>query len=105
MFFLLLFGVVKILIFLACFSEAGDLCAHSPIPEEHVAFEDESQETDSDETDGSAPGQAEVENEVDDLGKAIIKCIFDPGSLSLNLSSSQTRHNFGQTSPQIPTHE
>lgn len=63
----------------ACFPEADDLSAHSPIPEEHGAFEDESLENDSDETEqfGSAPGQAEVENESDDMGEAIVKCIFE----------------------------
>ena len=61
----------------ACFPEVGDLCAHSPFQEEHGAFEDEFQESDSDETEqfGSAPGQAEVENEFDDMGEAIVKCI------------------------------
>lgn len=64
---------------MACFPDADDLCAHSPIPEEQGAFEDESLENDSDETEqfGSAPGQAEVENESDDMGEAIVKCIFE----------------------------
>ena len=71
---------LRFIYFLACFPEAGDLRAESPISEQHGPFEDEiPQETDLDgaEQFGSAPEQAEVENEVDDMGEAIVKCIFE----------------------------
>lgn len=61
------------------FPRADNSCAHSPIPQQHSAFEVESLENNSVETEqlfGSAPGQADVENESDEMGEAIVKCTF-----------------------------
>ena len=71
---------LKFIYFFVCFPEADYLRADSPISEEHGLFEDEiPQETDSDGAEQfvSAPEQAEVENEFDDMGEAIVKCIFE----------------------------
>ena len=74
----------------ACFPEAHDLCAHSHIREEHGAFEDESVENDPDEMEqfSSEPGQAEVENGSDDMGEALVKCIFESLDIIQDIGAS-----------------